>query len=34
MRADIVTKPLSKIKYARAVQLVGMHTHRAACGRL
>jgi hypothetical protein len=34
MRADIFTKPLSKIKYAHAVQLVGMHTHRAAFGRL
>jgi hypothetical protein len=34
MRADILTKPLSKIKYARAVQLLGMHTYPAACGRL
>jgi hypothetical protein len=34
MRADILTKLLSKIKNAREVQLLGMHTHPAACGRL
>jgi hypothetical protein len=34
MRADIPTKPLSKIKYARAVQLLCMRTHPAAFWRL